>query len=324
MPRLLTNNSKSFIRFYDYPIRLSALPPSPPQASILFTHATGFHGHTFNKTINFLTPDRYACYTFDQRGHGHSPWPDDAPINQLSNWDGFGDDALAMTKYVYKQHMSTSKEVGGVLGVGHSQGATALLLAALKEPQMFSALILYEPVVFPKLWRNLSGVFFRFSESPLAVSSRKRRMEFDSLDEAFLNFASKPPMNNFHLDVLRDYVRYGTEKVEEGSERRRLLCHPNVEAMIYNSVHLHHTWDLLPQLQVPVWIVSGKVDRLNVSGIAKRIHEQIPNSKYVLWDDCSHFGPMEMPSKLADLIEEVVLVQSIDREAKEEARIKGR
>lgn len=126
------------------------------------------------------------------------------------------------------------------MGVGHSQGATALLLAALQEPQRFSGLILYEPVVFPKLWQNLSKVFFRFSESPLALSSRRRRLEFDTLNDAFLNFAAKPPMNSFHVDVLRDYVRYGTGRVKASEEvgdshdsaddeKLRLRCDPNVE-----------------------------------------------------------------------------------------------
>jgi pimeloyl-ACP methyl ester carboxylesterase len=82
--------------------------------------------------------------------------------------------------------------------------------------------------------------------------------------------------------------------------------------MIYNSVHLHDTWDRLSELKdLPIWIVSGKVDKLNISGVSRRIHEQIPNSHYVLWSSCSHFGPMEAPSKLADLVEHVVLAQSL-------------
>ena len=77
--------------------------------------------------------------------------------------------------------------------------------------------------------------------------------------------------------------------------------------MIYNSVHMHSTWDRLPELQeLPIWIVSGKIDRFNVSGVAKRIHQQIPNSRYELWDSCSHFGPLEAPSRLADLVQQVV------------------
>lgn len=217
-----------------------------PAASVLFAHATGFHGRVFDKTISFLPPMKYSCFTFDQRGHGRSPWPDDAPVTELSNWDGFGDDALEMSRLVrQQQHPDTNRCTGGVLGVGHSQGATALLLAALKEPEQFSALILYEPVVFPKLWRHLSHAFFHFSEAPLATSSRKRRREFDSLEDAFQNFASKPPMRHFHVDVLRDYIRHGLSasgeqlELELGTDaaapsdlatgKLRLLCDPNVE-----------------------------------------------------------------------------------------------
>lgn len=64
---------------------------------------------------------------------------------------------------------------------------------------------------------------------------------------------------------------------------------------------------LVLSVKVPVWVVSGKVDMLGVSAVAKRIHQQLPRSQYVLWDSCNHFGPMETPSKLSDLIEEVAL-----------------
>ena len=250
MRRLLTNEGKSFVRFYDYPLRQAAvIQGQQMKASVLFSHATGFHGRVFDKTINDLDPSQFSCYTFDQRGHGQSPWPEGVPQqgDTLSNWDGFGADVLQMGRYVQQQHPHTdSCATGGVVGVGHSQGASALLLAALQQPNLFSALVLYEPVVFPPLWRGLSKAFSLFSESPLALSARKRRMEFSSLQEALKNFASKPPMNTFHADVLEDYVRHGTaavagEGVIEGGHVReednssgdqgpvRLLCDPNVE-----------------------------------------------------------------------------------------------
>jgi pimeloyl-ACP methyl ester carboxylesterase len=228
MRRLATNQGKSFVRFYDYPLREAMAQGLPTKASVLFSHATGFHGRVFDKTISFLDPSMYSCYTFDQRGHGHSPWPEDAPEDALGDWDGFGHDVLDVSRYVRQQHPDSRQHSGGIVGVGHSQGATALLLAALQEPRQFSALVLYEPVIFPRLWRDLSKVFAHFSESPLALSSRRRRLEFDSLQQAFENFASKPPMSSFHVDVLRDYVRYGTESCGDG-ERVRLLCDPNIE-----------------------------------------------------------------------------------------------
>lgn len=80
--------------------------------------------------------------------------------------------------------------------------------------------------------------------------------------------------------------------------------------MIYNTVHLNKTWARLPELtDVPVWVVSGKVDRFNVSGVAERIHKQLPVSEYVQWDECSHFGPLEKPALLAGLVQTVVQQQ---------------
>lgn len=245
MRRLATNGGKSFVRVYDYPSRQATLgahkgvqAAAPAAASVLFAHATGFHGRVFDKTISLLDPARFSCYSFDQRGHGQSPWP--TGESSLEDWDGFGADAAAVGRYVKQQHPHTGhgEVAGGVVGVGHSMGATSLLLAALQEPQLFSALVVYEPVIFPPLWVALSKAFALFSESPLALSSRKRRLQFPSVQAAVQNFASKPPMNNFQLDVLHDYVRHGTALVETEGETAggdadgqalRLLCDPNIE-----------------------------------------------------------------------------------------------
>ena len=248
---LLTNNGRGFVRFYEYTHKdapyFSDLTSRSTHTSVLFVHATGFHGRIYDRTISYLNPSKYTCYTYDQRGHGHSPWPDDAPQDVLTSWDGFGNDALDMSKYVYEQHDRP------IIGVGHSQGATALVMAALKEPHLYKSLILYEPVIFPKLWRSLSKCFFCFSESPLAISSIKRRVEFDSRMDAFSNFAGKPPMRGFHVEVLKDYIRHGTVPCdgEEGKEdpRVRLLCDPNVEVGIdYFVPILQSTHTLLIQL----------------------------------------------------------------------------
>ena len=86
------------------------------------------------------------------------------------------------------------------------------------------------------------------------------------------------------------------------------------QAKIYNAAQLHDTWDRLPELQVPVWVVCGREEGGGVSGLARRVQQQIPRSHLVSWESCSHFGPMEMPSKLSDLVEEVVLELSLDRD----------
>lgn len=72
-------------------------------------------------------------------------------------------------------------------------GGAALVMAAIREPQLFRALVLFEPIIFPDTARN-SGK----GPSPLVEGARRRRATFPSLDAAYDNYASKPPLNIFN------------------------------------------------------------------------------------------------------------------------------
>src|SRR3984885_6198963 len=65
--------------------------PADANADILlFSHATGLHGRTWDPVAAQLT-DRYRCFAIDHRGHGVSETPDDAGLA----WSHMGDDTVA-------------------------------------------------------------------------------------------------------------------------------------------------------------------------------------------------------------------------------------
>ena len=66
-------------------------PDDPAAPTLLFAHATGFHGLVWAPTSAALT-DRYRCLALDLRGHGMSETPDGASLS----WQGMGDDVLAV------------------------------------------------------------------------------------------------------------------------------------------------------------------------------------------------------------------------------------
>lgn len=173
-------------------------------------------------------------------------------------------------------------------------GATALLIAALKNPTQFKALLLYEPIIFPPHWvqQYSPGV-----DSPLAVLSRKRRNLFPSYSGALDNFASKMPFSAFESSVLRDYVSLGlvpskdkdmdvlasltmTDGDNDGHEERSkrnwriddtideelcLRCTPDFEAFVYNSVSDYYIYDKLASLtNIPIIVMSGNIAHIFV------------------------------------------------------------
>ena len=140
----------------------------------LLAHATGFHARVFVPLASGLARHLH-CLAPDLRGHGHSGVPADLDFA----WAGFGLDALsAVEAFGLKRP----------IGIGHSCGGAALLLAEEAQPGTFSALYLYEPVVLAP-----NEHLAELSE-PLAKRARQRREVFSSRKEAYDNYASKPPL----------------------------------------------------------------------------------------------------------------------------------
>ena len=140
--------------------------------STLLCHATGFHGLVWTPLAEHI--DGLRRWSVDFRGHGTST----APRDRRFAWDGFADDVLTVVDGL---------ELDRPIGVGHSMGGAALLLAEQRRPGTFAALWLFEPVVFPT-----DGLTGAPRANPLAEGARRRRASFPSYETALANFASKP------------------------------------------------------------------------------------------------------------------------------------
>jgi len=253
---------------------------------ILFSHATGFHGRVFAPIAERLPS--YPRITFDYRGFGATAAPPDWDLE----WDGFGDDALAVAR-------DSSERYDGapVIGVGHSMGGAGLVMAALREPRHFAALVLFEPIIFPPEVREAAG-----RTNPLADVTRRRRRTFGSFDEAIANFSAKPPLSSLDSAALDAYVRHGFAQRDDGVHIR---CDPEFEARTYEMGAQHDTWSRLPDLDVPTIVMAGAFAPNSPAAIAPRIHERLPRSTFVEWDDRGHFGPLEDPARFAAFVDQV-------------------
>ena len=264
---------------YEEPATTTATAP------ILFSHATGFHGRVFAPVADFLAD--HVRITFDYRGYGDTPPP---PQWSLT-WEGFGDDALAVARDAFARHQQP------LVGVGHSMGGAGLVMAALRDPTLFAALVIFEPIIFPPEVRSQAR-----SNNPLADVTRRRRRTFASFDEAIANFAAKPPLSSLHPDSLKAYVHHGFSPSSNGVA---IKCDPELEAQTYEMGAMHDTWPKLGDLRVPTWVMAGAQFEHSPAAIAPRIAELIPHCTFVEWSDVGHFGPLDDPRRFAAFVSEV-------------------
>lgn len=261
--------------------------PESRASTVLLSHATGFHGRVFDPVARELIATHH-CITFDYRGNGDSALPSDSFVR----WTAFGDDALAAARYAASN--------GPVVGAGHSMGGATLVMAAVRAPELFRALVLFEPTIFPPITRQLLS-----GPNQLADGARKRRTTFASFDDALANYSSKPPLNVFHPDALYAYVMNGFRQMPDGTVT--LKCSPEHEARTYEGAGDHKTWGDLAKLTIPTWVISGVELDYGPSSVAQRVATAIPGSHFVRYDDLGHFGPMQDPARFAAIIREVAI-----------------
>lgn len=240
----------------------------------LLCHATGFHGAVWVPLAASLG-EGFERWAVDFRAHGASALP---PGHEL-DWAAFGADVLAVVD-------ALGVAPGTLLGVGHSMGGAALLLAEQARPGTFAGLWLYEPIVPPAGTLPPLG-----GGNPMADGAARRRPSFPSAAEALANFAAKPPLHALRADVLHAYVRHGFRAGEDGAVH--LACRPEHEAQIYRGGGSHRAFAHLGEVRCPVVVACGR-DEPGPARFAPAIAAGLPHGQLER-HPLGHFGPLEAP-----------------------------
>ncbi len=251
----------------------------------LLCHATGFHGAVW-EPLSAALGDGFERWAIDFRGHGASALPPDHPVP----WDAVAGDLLAVVDEL-------GLAAGAVLGVGHSMGGAALLLAEQARPGLFAGLWLFEPIAPPRgAIRPSEGA------STLAEGARRRRPSFASAAEALANFASKPPLQVARADALHAYVRHGLVAGEDGAVH--LACRPADEARFYEGGGAHGAFDHLSEVTCPVVVACGG-EPSGPAMFAPQIVDGLPEGVLEVHPHLTHFGPLEAPAELAGSVRDL-------------------
>lgn len=245
----------------------------------LLCHATGLHGAVW-EPLSAALGDGFERWAIDFRAHGASVVAPDDPLP----WSAMGQDVAAVVD-------ALDAPPGQLLGIGHSMGGAALLLAEQERPGTFAGLWLFEPIVPPPARASeLAG------ENHLAAGAARRRPTFASAEAALANYASKPPLNVARSDALHAYVRHGFVAGEDGAVH--LACRPADEAQVFRGGGDHPTYERLAQVACPVHVVCGAMDR-GPAAFAPDVVAGLPQGRLEQHDHLGHFGPLEAPAELA-------------------------
>lgn len=253
---------------------------------LVFAHATGFHGRTFDAIAEHFAGRRIL--SLDLRGHGRS---EGGPIG---DWRTVSDDVIAFLEHL---------DIHGAVGVGHSMGAHTLVQCAAERPAAFSRLILFDPVILAPEYYTQGTPLFTADEPHPAI---RRKRDFASPEAMIARFASRDPYCLFDPRVFEDYCRHGLTRLDDGSYT--LACSPEIEASVYGSsrsnVGIH---EAAAKVEVPTLIVRAKQSDLSdfkSSPTWPALAGIMPNGVDMPRPDRTHFHPFEDPADAARIIAE--------------------
>ncbi|MGQ0848636.1 MAG: alpha/beta fold hydrolase [Actinomycetota bacterium] len=280
--RTWSSSSRTFLARPPARSSVSNCAPGPEAGSyrirttIAFAHATGFCGAVWRPILAELAP-RYATITWDFPNHGSSP-----RIPLPVDWWAFGEWARDRA----------AGEQGPVIGVGHSMGGAALVMAELLAPGTFAALILIEPMLFPPPYQR--------SGNHLSRAVLKRRRVFASRAAARDNFASKPPFASWHPAALDGYIECG---LIEANSSLTLACTPEAESDVYEGATAHGAWERAGEVQIPTLVLAGAKSDVYPEERVRLVAGRLRRAGWEILPEADHFLPMALPQLVARRIE---------------------
>lgn len=250
--------------------------------------ANGFPPQTYQPLLGPLTA-RYRVVCLPPR----PLWPDPPPPSSITSWRSLGDDLLAgMARYGLRD----------VIGVGHSFGAVALLLAAVEAPDSFRALILLDPpLLSPWFLRGVRAMqsLGLGGRLPLAQGALRRRHRFASVDEAFAYWRGKPLFRDWPDATLRLYAESMARPAADG-DGLELAWSREWEAKYYRTLYTG-SWGLLRRLPpgLPLLAVRGTTTYAFPAASARAFCRLLPAASLVEIE-AGHLFPHTAPDTTRD------------------------
>ncbi len=260
-----------------------------------FAHANGFNAYTYHRLLAPLAA-RARVLAIDMRGHGETGLPADPARHK--GWTVYRDDLIRFLE---------RKAERPVILAGHSMGGLSSLLVAEARPDLVEALVLVDPVIFPRTmyWRLAMGRRFGLSPSPMVEAALKRRAVWPDRPTMVRAYKGRGAFATWPEETIADYVAGGTQDRADGSIE--LACAPAWEAANFATAAEHSPWGRLTRVACPVRILRGTERSTCPAAVAQALAARIPACTERAVAGASHFLPMEFPAlirgEIADMLD---------------------
>lgn len=234
---------------------------------MLFAHGFGCDQNMWR----FVTPafeSDYRIVLFDYVGHGKSDRKA-YDKDRYGSLGGYAQDILEICDSLTLQEC--------VL-VGHSVGAMICLLAAIREPERFQALVMVSPS--PRYLDDPPDYVGGFSRSEIDQLLEA----IDTTDTAWAEHLAPQVMGKLDAPYLTD-------------ELKKSFCStdPVVARQFAEVTFLSDNRDDLPRLRIPTLVLQCAEDAIAPVQVGRYTAERVPRSSFRMVDVASHCPHMVAP-----------------------------
>ena len=255
---------------------------------INFVAANGIPAGTYESFLKLFTDDFFIT-ALNTRG----AWPN-SEIPKKFRWRHHARD---LTHFMHKQYDAP------VIGMGHSIGGTVSTLATIKNPDLFSHLILIDPATSPLLAQEWLMKWLpeeQKNKVPLIRSTLTRRTTWPDKQTFVEDIKTKKTYQDFTDEALNSYADHG---LIERDNRFELYNSPAWEA--HNFKNVVHLWSKLKKLKMPVLLLHAEHSNLYTEEKIAKQRKKAPNNiTFKSMPDTGHLAPLENPKLVYDLINE--------------------
>ena len=191
-----------------------------------------------------------------------------------------------------------------IIGIGHSQGATATTMAAAKRPDLFSALYLLEPVTFTNQQGKLYSLVPRvvkMTREPFK-STQVKQADWDSVDGYYQFLRRHKAYKRITDEHLLTYAKNSLEAGQSAELTLRFSPKQELANYFGTPLIMKPLQQLIADNKVPVQLIIGKPSMFISQQVRQMWDKFVPSEQMTVLNDYGHLLPLEAPELCAKLI----------------------
>ncbi len=190
-----------------------------------------------------------------------------------------------------------------IIGIGHSQGATATAIAAAKRPDLFSQLYLIEPVTFTKsqaLLYKLIPSAIKLKRQPFKSALDKQAV-WSSVEGFYENLRENKAYRRISDEHLYLFAKESLVQQSDGSYH--FIFSPEQEIANYFGIpYIDGALKKLAKTNVSYQLIIGKPTIFISDKVRNNWRKFVPAHQLTIMPENGHLLPIEAPESCAQFI----------------------